>query len=112
MTKFVKLVKLEEPKIGNGIAGLEAMEARLQQAMDALDDVAGCFEGLGMDEQAGQLDSAQDKIKAVQDLLGVFLGKVDQVGAFDSLLSLSVKLTKPMKKPRKAKALKIAKVAA
>lgn len=111
MTKFVKLVKLEEPKIGNGIAGLEAMEARLQQAMDALDDVAGCFDCLGLETQSEKLDSAQDKIQDVQDLLGVFLGKVDQVGAFDSLLS--VKRAKPVKKPRGAhKALKRLKVAA
>ncbi|MBB5059098.1 hypothetical protein HDF16_003821 [Granulicella aggregans] len=105
--KTGKTVKTET--ILNGTAGMEATVGHLQRAIDALDDAAWYFECLGMDTQSEQLDEAADEIQDVQDLLGVFLGTVDQVEPF-----ADVKPAKPLKKPRKAhKAIaKRAKVAA
>jgi len=97
-----RIVKSETETILNGTAGMEATAAQLQRAIDALDEAAWYFECLGMDTQSEQLDAAQMKAKDVQDLLGVFLGTVDQVGPFDG-----EKPAKPLKK-----ALKRAKVAA
>ncbi len=102
----MKRKSAKQETILNGTAGMEATAAQLQRAIDALDEAAWYFECLGMDTQSEQLDAAQMKAKDVQDLLGVFLGTVDQVEIFADV--------KPLKKPsgKARKALKKAKVAA
>jgi hypothetical protein len=68
----------------NGTAGMEATVAYLQTAIHALDEAAWYFECLGMDTQTEQLNSAQETAQDVRDLLGVFLGDVEQLDPFDS----------------------------
>lgn len=94
----------------NGTAGMEATVAYLRTAIHALDEAAWYFECLGMNTQSEQLDEAQETAQDVRDLLGVFLGTVNQADPPDGVKLL--KPAKPLKKPHKTKALKRAKVAA
>lgn len=62
----------------NGAAGMETTAAHLQRSIEALDEAAWYFDCLGMHTQSGQLNGAASEIEDVQNLLGVFLGTLDQ----------------------------------